>query len=674
MAKRLPDPTDNDDPQLDKAARLDCVAELATTRGQRKGALANVLRILNDRGLLRDPLLSASPSNMEYVRQINRSIDEVGYDVDDNIYGPMIQTLKLETRPKPYRMSYINPFALIYHLCMINVYFFDLLYSICEGGAKRLRIILYVDEINPGNPVKPDPQLLTQAIYWAIPDFPSWFLKRKDSWFVFSVIKSNIIHKLQGYMTELMALVLQIFFSERGHNFMNSCSVKNRSTGKSFVFAAVFHGFLADEKALKEVFGITGSGGNVPCISCLNVVNRWVSLAGKLMHHFDTDVKKWVECTHAHIQNKVERLKNATSTQRKKLQTDLGINYYPTGLLFNAYLMASVLLLPNCYVRDWMHTFVSHGMAGNCLGLICTELRNHGVTMEIVRAYAYRFNLPYARNKGKVSDMFFKDALMTDIDVRVFASDVLGMVSLLWCFLVDKIKPRRVLEKHIECFELLYQILCTFRRSVITSDIYKNLHDTIVKHNALFLELYGDLQAKLKFHHSMHVPGDLYELGKAMSCFVGERKNKDALSVAVATDVNISHTATITFLRNSIAHWNDNRDACRPTFMVNAKIMQIEGSRLAFSKHASLPSGEVYVNDMVILVDDSIAKVIGFWGGFDSDQEELRVQVDIYQTTSFLRVANEPHAQRFLLVDDIVEAVEWCANSDHITIIRPKCL
>ena len=105
-----------------------------------------------------------------------------------------------------------------------------------------------------------------------------------------------------------------------------------------------------------------------------------------------------------------------------------------------------------------MHTFVSHGMAGNCLGLICTELRNHGVTMEIVRAYAYRFNLPYARNKGKVSDMFFKDALMTDIDVRVFASDVLGMVSLLWCFLVDKIKPRRVLEKHIECFELLYQL------------------------------------------------------------------------------------------------------------------------------------------------------------------------------------------------------------------------
>ena len=42
----------------------------------------------------------------------------------------------------------------------------------------KLRICLYIDGINPGDPLHPDPQKLLQGLFWTVLDFPTWFLMR----------------------------------------------------------------------------------------------------------------------------------------------------------------------------------------------------------------------------------------------------------------------------------------------------------------------------------------------------------------------------------------------------------------------------------------------------------------------------------------------------------------
>ena len=66
-----------------------------------------------------------------------------------------------------------------------------------------------------------------------------------------------------------MRRVLNVFFSEKGHFFERGCILDCR--GAKFVHRANFAGFLADEKAHKEIFEAKGASGTKPCISCKNI-------------------------------------------------------------------------------------------------------------------------------------------------------------------------------------------------------------------------------------------------------------------------------------------------------------------------------------------------------------------------------------------------------------------
>ena len=430
-----------------KDKRLKIVSGLANTGGVSKSGLAKVLRSLNNQGLLTDPLSSAQ-SSRSYRRQVQDAVEDEAFHVPTP-YGPLIQNVELPVRARAEpvddrtprdALHYVNPFALLYYLASINAAFFHLLKKTAEKTNHRLRLCLYVDEVNPGNPLAPDPQKLLQAIYWTIVDFPSWFLRRKDSWFCFSLVRTMVTKRLAGYVSELMKIALHVFFPPSGTSFDRGCHVQHNGDG--LVVTATFEGILADEKALKEVFGVKGAGGNIPCSECLNIRNRWVDISGQaaLQHHWDPDLSKRRRATDVHLKLLVKRLVDASigpTSALKALETKTGVNYTVGGVLFDDHLARNVMRRGWFhYIRDWMHTLVSNGVAGSHLALMCQALIHVGCSLEIIRTYIKRFTLPWTRNHGKISDMYFKDALMETDHVRHFASDVLGMVPLLTSFLL----------------------------------------------------------------------------------------------------------------------------------------------------------------------------------------------------------------------------------------------
>merc|ERR1712110_662885 len=108
--------------------------------------------------------------------------------------------------------------------------------------------------------------------------------------------------------------------------------------------------------------------------------------------------------------------------------------------MFDSWLMSNIINPSSIYVRDWMHTFVSNGVAGTHLALLCQALAAIAVPIYVLQCYSNKFLLPRSRG-GKPSNLYFKPELISTDHVRHFASDVLGMVTIMYCFLIGKIEP-----------------------------------------------------------------------------------------------------------------------------------------------------------------------------------------------------------------------------------------
>ena len=177
-AKRSRPPSSADHDTTDKRRKI--LAALSAVRGQTKSALARSLQLLHDRGCLADALV-CTPTLGQYRRGIQSAVEHAGLN-SRTPYGNLIQEMQLPSKRLPM-WHYISPFALMAYLCFINPFFFDLIQSTVTSATRPLRIILYIDEVNPGNSLRPDKSRLSQAIYWTFAELPAWFPRRKDSWF-----------------------------------------------------------------------------------------------------------------------------------------------------------------------------------------------------------------------------------------------------------------------------------------------------------------------------------------------------------------------------------------------------------------------------------------------------------------------------------------------------------
>ena len=328
--------------------------------------------------------------------------------------------------------------------------------------------------------------------------------------------------------------------------------------------------------------------------------------------------------------------------------------------------MGNILKPTQNYVRDWMHTLVSNGVAGSHLAQLCAALSTVGCTTEIVQKYASLWKLAH----GRVSNLYFKDELISTDHVKHGASDQLGMIPIMYAFLHEKILPLGVLDKNIECWTLLWKITCVLRRGDMNDTICQTLRTLIVQHNTLCLELCGDAPFKVKFHHLYHLPDDMFGLNKIISCFVTERKNKDAIAVSVATDKAFEKSATISFLHRTIKHWSNNLEATQESYLLKPRAIMLHGQWVDHSTSAVLPCGELHQRQMVALRNGDIGAIVDFW---QDAAKQIAVQIEVH-----MRVPNEqiyfelePSSVVFLSSGAINEPISWYATSTKLVVSMP---
>ena len=148
-------------------------------------------------------------------------------------YGALIKTLRApsERRGVHHDIKYACPFAFLYHACELSTTFATFLEEHLSrpGPASRnppssdqalpidevigeARVVMYFDEVVPGNNLRPDQGRTYLAVYWTFLEFPSWFRASQNGWFELCYVPAGVLADIPGEHSKLTALMLAIFW------------------------------------------------------------------------------------------------------------------------------------------------------------------------------------------------------------------------------------------------------------------------------------------------------------------------------------------------------------------------------------------------------------------------------------------------------------------------------
>ena len=81
-------------------------------------------------------------------------------------------------------------------------------------------LILYSDEVTPGNPLSPANHRKYQAIYWSFLEFGPPALSREEGWFTLLCEYSKTVNRAHAGLSQVFGEVLKLFFDPNGFNLM----------------------------------------------------------------------------------------------------------------------------------------------------------------------------------------------------------------------------------------------------------------------------------------------------------------------------------------------------------------------------------------------------------------------------------------------------------------------
>ena len=139
--------------------------------------------------------------------------------------------------------------------------------------SKPWTLIVYSDEISPGNNLKVDNRRQLQGVYHSFLEFGPAALAKEDFWLCASVLRSITVRKIEWGMSAVMAALPKTFFSAGSHNMKTAgLGVSPPGGGKLRIFAR-FGCKLADESALHQVWLCKGANGTKMRVQCANNVD-----------------------------------------------------------------------------------------------------------------------------------------------------------------------------------------------------------------------------------------------------------------------------------------------------------------------------------------------------------------------------------------------------------------
>ena len=173
-------------------------------------ALSAVLREAKRSGL---PALGTARHHLQEARDA-----QMGTETE---YGPLYQTRPLQPsedtpRAAP-RLAFVHPLALFAFLLLTSANFSSLVEKMYQEqpptAEKPWNVLLYSDEVTPGNQLNAANHRKIQTIYWSFKEF-GHRLSDELFWFTFTAKRSSGLKPISGGMSQLFGTLLKLLFVE----------------------------------------------------------------------------------------------------------------------------------------------------------------------------------------------------------------------------------------------------------------------------------------------------------------------------------------------------------------------------------------------------------------------------------------------------------------------------
>ena len=244
-------------------------------------------------------------------------------------------------------------------------------------------LLVYGDELVPGNPLALEQKRKTFGCQAAIKDFGADYIQMSSSWMpLFCVRHSIAAHSVPGGTSYIFRQYLRhLFLTERIGEKGITVALRTRS-GNNVVLYFKISNLLADGDALRQIMNWKGAGGKLPCFACLNVLNEpdeddvpdgFVTLAC-------TDKRCFVKASNEDWWEKAETLRasvGVSKTAFQNLETALGLTYNEKGILWDVELRKWFRPI-DILTKDGMHTMLVDGVGQSELRCVLRRLKDLG--------------------------------------------------------------------------------------------------------------------------------------------------------------------------------------------------------------------------------------------------------------------------------------------------------
>ena len=403
-------------------------------------------------------------------------------------HGPLLREWTLTTEEgKEEKVHYLDPIACLWHALQTCSKFRQFFAAAAAASPCSVhspwRVVVYADEVTPGNQLKPTNKRKLQTFYWSLLELGPRALQCEDGWFVLTTVRSATVASFRDKLTQLCKFCLRCF-TEPGRNFSHGLNLTWPGRD-DFVLVANVSILLGDEAALKQMLEFKGASGKVlllplPQLSAEAVCPRPAPPEGQSCTLARTNPSS--SCTRRH---RSRRLSCIWSRKRRELnkgefdelETNLGLNLCPNGVLCDPTVMQA--FDPTVATMfDWMHIYLVHGLWHLEVNELVDRLQAEAkVKQQDLHERFQCFSWPsYLKDKGAAVSDFFSKKKSGDSRLNSSASEALSTYPVLRLVLQDLREARDLkqpVRDAINCYIYLCQVLDLLQK-VATGSVQPN--------------------------------------------------------------------------------------------------------------------------------------------------------------------------------------------------------
>ena len=479
----------------------------------------------------------SGPPELGNRKQIQEATEHA---LKNTAYGPMLsQSPAVQLDGQTKGILYVNPLSLLTAAVEQGGSFSELMPgALQEKGCsfeKPFHVLLYADEVVPGNVLGHHVTRKVWCFYMSILEFGPLQLQKEQAWLTVMIQRTSIVNALAAGVSQLYKILLRAIFLNPSCQVSHGLAVKVQGSVKHIYLD--FGGILQDGGAHKNTWSVKGDGGTRFCPLCLNLVSsrsNLVSQDGETIltsdMHFCSNL---VLASNVSIWKSIDTLakKKGELTQHnfKLWEQAAGYNFEPEGLLFDKELRLFVKPADH-FLHDYMHCILCNGIMATVLNLLLKDLDVAKVDFyQMFQQYLEFWSLPRFMNTSSLGSLFTPKKRKANKDANTFkasAGEFLGLYPILTYFLQQIVLPSGTCPKQCIVFVELSNLLDMLQSIPLGKITPKQIADSVDQFFQALVAAEWVAYFHSKFHWLVHFAGHLSKLGCLPSCFCHERKHR----------------------------------------------------------------------------------------------------------------------------------------------------